>query len=509
MSELLETVDIEGLQRKFRIYNAISGQVEPFRPLHPPKVGMYVCGPTVYGDVHLGNIRTFLSFDVLQRFLNYMGYALRYVRNITDVGHLTEEIEDRGEDKVEQAARTQRLEPLELTQRYTRRFHKAMEDFAIRPPQIEPRATAHIAEQIQMIDHLLKSGYAYEIEGSVYFDLIAYQKTHNYGQLSGRKTEELYARTRKLEGQGLKRYALDFALWKRVAADRLMKWDSPWGKGVPGWHIECSAMSRKYLGKSFDIHGGGMDLKFPHHECELAQSKASSGEIPARYWLYVNMLTINGKKMSRSEGNVYTLSQLGEEGHPLFPKSCSPMVLRFFMLQTHYASPLDVSRQAIEAAQKGYIRLANGLRWIRNTSYTSDSGGEDKEQQAEVMAQCQGCVDAMCYDLNTAAALGFLSGLLRKINALRSGQLAFGSLGKACFDKMKRTYLEYTEEVLGLSEPSPSSSAQLLESLLALYKEAKRGQRYEIIDILRKQLRQEGIHLQDRANGEVEWSYAE
>ena len=501
----VHTID---LQSKFQVYNALSRRLELFRPIRRPQVGMYVCGPTVYNDVHAGNIRTFLSFDVLQRFLSYIGYEVRYVRNITDVGHLTEEAEDAGKDKIEQAAKRLELEPRSLAERYTRRFHEAMSAFGIQPPQLEPRATAHIPEQTAFIVRLLEVGYAYEVAGSVYFDLQAYKKRHPYGQLSGLKTEELYTQTRDLQGQAEKRHPLDFALWKSAGPERLMQWDSPWGKGVPGWHLECSAMSLKYLGSSFDIHGGGMDLKFPHHECELAQAIGAQGTSPARYWMYTNMLTVEGEKMSKSAGNTLTYSHLIDGSHSLLPDRYSPMVLRFFMLQTHYSSPLDLSAAAIKAAQKGYIRLMNGLRIIKNMPFVAEKEPEDKTQQAEVIAACKACDEAMCQDLNTALALGSLFALLKKINALHSKSLSFGALGETCFAQMQRTYVDYVEQVLGLVPPVLRGE-QMLKSILSAYKEAKLNQQHSIVDNIREQLRATGISLQDSATGEVGWSYAE
>ena len=492
------------LQPKFQIYNALSKRIEFFRPLRPPLVSLYVCGPTVYSEVHLGNIRTFLSFDILQRFLSHIGYEVLYVRNITDVGHLTEE----SEDKVEQAARRQQISPSVLTEYYIRHFHEAMAAFGIRAPQLEPRATAHVYEQIQLITRLLEAGYAYEVSGSVYFDLKAYEKNYSYGQLSGRRTEELYAQTRSLEGQTEKKHTLDFALWKRAAPDRLMQWDSPWGKGVPGWHLECSAMSLKYLGHTFDIHGGGVDLKFPHHECEIAQSVAAYGQSPAKYWMYTNMLTVEGEKMSKSAGNILTYKNLTEAEHELLRLPYAPMVLRFLMLQTHYSSPLDYSSEAIEAAHRGYLRLMNGLRLLHDMQFIEDGKQEDKAQQAEITANCKACDTAMCQNLNTASTLAALFSLLKKINALHSRQLSFSSIGKAYFEQLKCTYVNYVEEILYLKPPTPPEQ-QLLKGILSIYQSAKRNQQYTLVDDIRKQLRRAGISVQDTAKGEVAWSYAE
>ena len=328
------------------------------------------------------------------------------------------------------------------------------------------------------------------------------------GELSGRKTEELHTQTRDLQGQAEKKHPLDFALWKRAASDRLMQWDSPWGKGVPGWHLECSAMSQKYLGRTFDIHGGGMDLKFPHHECEIAQSVAAYEQTPARYWMYTNMLTVRGEKMSKSVGNVLTYKSLTEGRHELFQLPCSPMVLRFLMLQTHYRSSLDFSSLAIESARRGYLRLMNGLRLLREMKFVEDKKPEDKAQQAEITASCEACDTAMCQDLNTATTLAALFSLLKKVNALQSGRITFGAVGKVCFDQLRRTYLNYVEEVLHLSPPTLPEQ-HLLKSMLSIYEEAKRNHQYVLVDTIRKQLREIGVSVQDTAKGKVEWSYTE
>ncbi len=499
------------LQEKFQLYNALGKKLTPFRPIQPPHVGLYVCGPTVYGDVHAGNIRTFLSFDILQRFLRYIGYEVRYVRNITDVGHLTGTDQHTGEDKVAQAAKRMHVDPYVLTEHYTRSFRSAMHAFGIQPPQLEPRATAHIDEQLQLIARLFKAGYAHEVDGSVYFDLQAYQKKHPYGQLSGRDTENLYTQTRTLKGQQAKRHPHDFALWKRVEKEHLMQWHSPWGMGAPGWHLECSAMSEKYLGRFFDIHGGGMDLKFPHHECELAQAIGAYGNLPAAYWVYANMLTVDGQKMSKSADNVLTFNHLTQGTHPRLPKPYSPMVLRFFMLQTHYGSVLNFSADAVAAAEKGYIRLMNGLQLIKELHYPEEYENSpiDEAQQATVLTACNACADAMCQDLNTSATLAALFSLLKSIHALKSKQLAFGALGKSSFHRLQRTYIDYVEHVLGLEPPPGPSGVHLLKSLITLYKEAKCAKQYDVVDSIRVQLRAAGITLQDLATGEVQWSYAE
>ncbi|MDP4679186.1 MAG: cysteine--tRNA ligase, partial [Cyclobacteriaceae bacterium] len=344
-----------------RVQNSLTGKKELFNPINAPYVGMYVCGPTVYSEVHLGNVRTFMSFDIIYRYLMFIGYKVRYVRNITDVGHLVDD-SDTGEDKIGKKAKLENLEPMEIVQRYTDDFHKVMYQFNALPPSIEPSATGHIIEQIEMVQKLLDNGLAYESNGSVYFDVYEYQKKNHYGKLSGRIIEELISNTRKLDGQDEKSNSTDFALWKNASDNHIMKWSSPWGMGFPGWHLECTAMSTKYLGKTFDIHGGGMDLKFPHHECELAQSIGTHGEEPVKYWIHTNMLTINGQKMSKSLGNSFLPRELFKGDHDLLDRPYSPMTVRFFMLQSHYASTLDFSNYALLAAQKGYKKLMNGLR---------------------------------------------------------------------------------------------------------------------------------------------------
>jgi cysteinyl-tRNA synthetase len=341
------------MQQILKVYNSLSSSKERFEPLNPPYVGMYVCGPTVYSDVHIGNLRSFLSFDIIYRYLEFLGYKVRYVRNITDVGHLENDA-DEGEDKIAKKAKLENLEPMEVVHKYTQGFHKVTSIFNLKPPSIEPSASGHIIEQIDLIQKILDAGLAYEINGSVYFDVMKYHEKTHYGILSGRVLEDLLAGTRELDGQDEKRSPLDFALWKKAAATHIMRWPSPWGDGFPGWHLECSSMSTKYLGKEFDIHGGGMDLKFPHHECEIAQCVAGYGVSPAKYWMHANMLTVNGQKMSKSLGNSFLPHQLFNGSHELLDKAYSPMTVRFFMLQTHYRSTLDLSNDALTAAAKGY-----------------------------------------------------------------------------------------------------------------------------------------------------------
>ncbi len=351
------------MQNNLHIFNSLSKKKERFKPLHPPFAGMYVCGPTVYSDSHLGHARPAITFDILYRYLMHLGYKVRYVRNITDVGHLENDA-DEGDDKILKKARLEHLEPMEIVQKYMDSYHRNMDHLNVLNPSIEPRASGHIIEQQQLIKELLEKGYAYEVNGSVYFDVLKYNEKYEYGKLSGRVLEELQSNTRALEGQDEKRNSYDFALWKKAAPEHIMRWPSPWGDGYPGWHLECSAMSYKYLGEVFDIHGGGMDLLFPHHECEIAQSTGARGKEPVRYWMHNNMITINGQKMARSLGNFILLDQLFSGKHPLLQQAYSPMTVRFFMLQAHYRSPVDFSNEALQAAEKGFQKLMKAIETV-------------------------------------------------------------------------------------------------------------------------------------------------
>jgi cysteinyl-tRNA synthetase len=402
--------------QSLKIYNTLTREKELFQPINAPHVGMYVCGPTVYNYVHLGNVRTFTTFDTLYRYLTHIGYKVRYVRNITDVGHLVGD-GDEGEDKIGKMAKLEKLEPMEIVQRYTNDFHNVLTQFNLLPPSIEPSATGHIVEQIETTKTLIEKGLAYESNGSVYFDIAKYNaQGGEYGKLSGRVIEDLLVETRDLDGVGEKRNPLDFALWKKAAPEHIMRWPSPWGDGFPGWHLECTCMSTKYLGDTFDIHGGGMDLKFPHHECEIAQAKGSTGVDPVRYWMHSNMLTVNGQKMSKSLGNSFLPSELFAGSHPLLDQAYSPMTVRFFMLQSQYRSTLDFSNDALKAAQKGYKRLMNGLRIIKTLSYQADESITlDEKQITEVKKGIQGCYDGLNDDLNTAVAIAGLFNLLKKL----------------------------------------------------------------------------------------------
>lgn len=496
------------MQQILKVYNSLSSSKERFEPLNPPYVGMYVCGPTVYSDVHIGNLRSFLSFDIIYRYLEFLGYKVRYVRNITDVGHLENDA-DEGEDKIAKKAKLENLEPMEVVHKYTQGFHKVTSIFNLKPPSIEPSASGHIIEQIDLIKKILDAGLAYEINGSVYFDVMKYHEKTHYGILSGRVLEDLLAGTRELDGQDEKRSPLDFALWKKAAATHIMRWPSPWGDGFPGWHLECSSMSTKYLGKEFDIHGGGMDLKFPHHECEIAQCVAGYGVSPAKYWMHANMLTVNGQKMSKSLGNSFLPHQLFNGSHELLDKAYSPMTVRFFMLQTHYRSTLDLSNDALTAAAKGYKKLANGLRVVKQLHHPGN-GQEDVAGQVnqQVNQLCDNCYHALNDDFNTAKAIAHLFNILKKVNSIHNGNLDIKELSVDTFERMKATFLGFVEDVLGLQEERPSDLDPLLELVLDTYRQAKSDKNYDQVDAIRGQLKKQGIVLKDMKTG-VDWAYEE
>ncbi len=490
-----------------KIYNSITKEKEVFEPINGPYVGMYVCGPTVYSNVHLGNVRTFMSFDVIYRYLKHLDFKVRYVRNITDVGHLLGD-EDEGEDKISKRAKLENLEPMEIVQKYTNDFHNVMTMFNILPPDIEPSATGHIIEQIEMTKSLLEHGYAYEVNGSVYFDVEAYNKDNNYGKLSGRKVDELISNTRELDGQDEKRNPADFALWKKATKGHLMRWPSPWGDGFPGWHLECSVMSTKYLGQTFDIHGGGMDLKFPHHECEIAQNKGSHGHDGAKYWMHTNMLTVNGQKMSKSLGNSFLPSELISGDHELLDKPYSPMTVRFFMLQSHYASTLDFSNDALTAAQKGYTKLANGLKLLHQLKYEDDGAERNEKTIKQIEQISQNCYFAMNDDFNTALTIGHLFNLLKKINSIHTGNLKYSEIGEEVYEKMISTFKTFTIDILGLEEEERLNPKSLVDVLAILYKEAKIAKDYGKVDEIRAKMKDLGIVFKDMKE-KVDWAYEE
>ncbi|MFN8341444.1 MAG: cysteine--tRNA ligase [Cyclobacteriaceae bacterium] len=493
-------------QYPLQITNSLSGLKENFVPQTPGFVGMYVCGPTVYNKVHLGNARTFLTFDIVARYLRHLGYKVRYVRNITDVGHL-ESDGDAGEDKIARRARLEQLEPMEIVKQYTEDFHGVMRQFNILPPSIEPTATGHIVEQIHIVQQLVDSGYAYVVNGSVYFDVRKYNASHHYGILSGRVIEELMESGRDLDSQEEKRDRIDFALWKKASPSHIMRWPSPWGEGFPGWHIECTVMSTKYLGETFDIHGGGMDLKFPHHECEIAQATAAHGSAPVRYWIHSNMLTVNGQKMSKSLGNSFLPSELFSGQHPLLKRGYSPMTVRFFMLQSHYSSTLDFSNDALDAAEKGYKKIAQALSTLQSlTPGTFSATGSADESLLKLSAACY---ESMSDDFNTAKTLAVLFEMASRINDLKSGALAWQHLSAPAFARFRETYVAIMQDVLGLPTEQAGNS-QLLDGtvqlLIELRKKARTDRNYAQSDKIRDDLKKIGIQLKDGKDGAMEYS---
>jgi cysteinyl-tRNA synthetase len=494
-------------QYKLSFTNSLSGKKEVFESIHPGNVGIYVCGPTVYNYVHLGNVRTFLNFDVITRYLRYLGYKVRYVRNITDVGHL-ESDGDEGEDKIAKKARIEKLEPMEIVKHYTDDFHNVLNQFNILSPSIEPSATGHIVEQIEITRKLLEAGLAYEVNGSVYFDVLAYNKEHNYGILSGRVLEELMDSGRKLDSQDEKRNKVDFALWKKASPTHIMRWPSPWGEGFPGWHIECTVMSTKYLGETFDIHGGGMDLKFPHHECEIAQAVGANGKSPVRYWIHSNMLTVNGQKMSKSLGNSFLPRQLFTGDHPLLHKGYSPMTVRFFMLQSHYSSTLDFSNEALQAAEKGFKKLINALSIVRKLEYNGKGTG-DNEVNESLKSFCHNLHKEMSDDFNTAKTLAVLFEMSSRINDFKSGNLSFNRVSAEVFDEFKKTFIAFMEDVLGLQEEVEQNNSVLhnvVQVLIELRKKARQDRNFALSDKIRDDLKKVGIQLKDGKEGEIEFS---
>lgn len=487
--------------------NSLTGKKEPFKPLHAGQIGMYVCGPTVYNNVHLGNARTFMTFDVIARYFRFLGFKVRYVRNITDVGHLEGDVDD-GEDKIAKKARLERLEPMEIVKQYTEDFHGVMRQFNILPPSIEPSATGHILEQIEITKKLIDKGFAYEVNGSVYFDVKKYNTQFPYGELSGRKIEELMESGRDLDSQDEKREKIDFALWKKASPTHIMRWPSPWGEGFPGWHIECTVMSTKYLGETFDIHGGGMDLKFPHHECEIAQAKGANGKEPVRYWIHSNMLTVNGQKMSKSLGNSFLPKELFSGNHRLLDKGYSPSAVRFFMLQSHYSSTLDFSNEALQAAEKGYKKLSNALKIVKGMTPdpSPKPNAELEEQLKKLRAEC---FQQMSDDFNTAKTLAVLFEMASRINDFKSGNVSLANVGGEVFEQFKSAYVGFMEAVLGLQEESTQND-QLLNNvinvLVDLRKKARIDRNYALSDRIRDDLKNAGVQLKDGKDGEITFS---
>ncbi|WP_205501528.1 cysteine--tRNA ligase [Rufibacter psychrotolerans] len=491
------------------LYNTLTRTKEQFVPLHSPFVGLYVCGPTVYGDAHLGHARPYITFDVMRRYLQYLGYNVRYVRNITDVGHLQNDA-DSGEDKIQKLAKAAQLEPMEVVEKYTNSFHQDMARLNVLPPDIEPRASGHIIEQIEMIKEILENGLAYESNGSIYFDVPAYNQQHNYGKLSGRVIEDLLSNTRdNLEGQEEKRSPLDFALWKKASPTHIMRWPSPWSEGFPGWHLECSAMSRKYLGKQFDIHGGGLDLMFPHHECEIAQSQASHNHTDAaRFWVHNNLITINGKKMGKSLGNFITLGEFFTGTHEALQQAYSPMTVRFFILQAHYRSTLDFSNEGLQAARKGYLKVMNGLRILDQLNYPAGTDAVDAKAEEEIKKLTAELFVPLNDDLNTAKSIAALFNLLKKINSMHTGGFKLETISEETFEQMRTQYRALVLDVLGLKVEQTADAQELLNVVLGFYKEAKETKDYARVDVIRAQLKGQGIVIKDMKTG-IDWAYEE
>lgn len=502
------------IQQDLYVYNSLTRQRERFSAIEPPHVGMYVCGPTVYGDPHLGHARTALAFDVVFRHLQALGYTVRYVRNITDVGHLEDEAAETGEDKVAKRARLERIEPMEVVQRYTLSYHEGIRRLNCLPPSIEPTASGHIIEQIQVIERIFDAGLAYEQDGSVYFDLQTYAKEKEYGKLSGKVLDDLLSNTRGTVGSSDKRSSLDFALWKRAEPGHIMRWPSPWGEGFPGWHLECTTMSTKYLGKTFDIHGGGLDLQFPHHEAEIAQNHGAFGTDPARYWLHSNMLTVGGQKMAKSLGNFITLEQMYTGEHPELAQAYHPMVLRFFMLQSHYRSTLDFSNEALQAAEKGYVRLMAAVE--RAQAITRESSdrtiptppelGElgSEPLGAEVGAIVTRCWESMNDDFHTPRTIAALFDLAR---IMQSDE--FATTSDHLRQVAARGMSGFANQILGLQPRDEASGERSLDGvmnlLLQLRKEARDRKDYATSDTIRDELSRQGIRLEDRKDGTTTW----
>ena len=497
-----------------KIYNTLTRDKSEFKPITADHVGMYVCGPTVYSDVHLGNCRTFISFDIIYRYLTYLGYKVRYVRNITDAGHL-EGVRDEGDDKFSKIARLEQVEPMEIVQKYTLGFHHVMQLFNNLPPSIEPRATGHIAEQIEMTKQIIANGYGYEVEGTIYFDVEKYNKEEPYGILTNRKLEDLLEGTRELSGQEEKRGRLDFALWIKAKPEHLMQWPSPWGMGFPGWHIECSAMSEKYLGKKFDLHGGGMDLAATHHTNEIAQSEACYHVSPANYWMHTNMLTVNGVRMSKSAGNGFLPEELFTGDHPVLDKAYSPMTARFFMLQTHYRSTLDFSNEALQASEKGLRRLWDAydvLKKMINHDGIVVSGegqvGSDPELDAKVLKLLAAFDESMNDDFNTAKVLAGMFEIVPVINSIKDGLISTDALASSTLLLMQEKFKAYIEEIFGLKDELNLNDGKLtgvMELLIEIRKEAKLKKDFATSDKIRNQLGSIGINLKDEKGGEMSW----
>ncbi|MGC1516319.1 MAG: cysteine--tRNA ligase [Maribacter sp.] len=482
-------------QQEIKVYNSLTGKKEIFKPINPGHIGMYVCGPTVYSNVHLGNCRTFMSFDMIFRYFKHLGYKVRYVRNITDAGHLVDDAED-GEDKIAKKARLEQLEPMEVVQRYTIDFHNILEKFNFLPPSIEPTATGHIIEQIEIIKNILQKGFAYESKGSVYFDVAKFNQEHEYGKLSGRKLEDMIANTRDLAAQDDKRNPQDFALWKNAEPQHIMRWPSPWGDGFPGWHLECTAMSTKYLGETFDIHGGGMDLKFPHHECEIAQAEASNGISPVHYWLHTNMLTLNGKKMAKSTGNSILPGEMFSGENEILSKPFSPSMVRFFMMQAHYTSILDISNEALLASEKGFRKLMEAIASVKNLPTGTSTDFDIEGWKAS-------CYAAMNDDFNTPILIATLFDAVKHINLIKEGSESITETEQLA---LETTLNHFVFDVLGLEQQNSADADSeklggVVELLIDLRTTARDNKDFATSDRIRDQLLALGIQLKDGKEG--------
>ena len=487
-----------------KLQNSLSGKKEDFEPLTKGRVGMYVCGPTVYQEVHLGNLRTFLTFDLIYRYLLYLGYKVRYVRNITDVGHLVAD-QDEGEDKIAKEARLNQLEPMEVAQKYTNLFHRVMDMFNLHPPSIEPLASGHIIEQIQMIEKIMEKGFAYEAEGSVYFDVEKYNKDHDYGILSGRKIEDLISQTRELEGQEEKRNPLDFALWKKADPSHIMRWPSPWSDGFPGWHLECSVMGTKYLGQEFDIHGGGMDLKFPHHECEIAQCTGAEGKPAVKYWVHGNMLTVEGQKMSKSLGNGFTPLELISGDHPMLKRAFSTMTIRFFMLQAHYSSTLDFSNEALEAAEKGFKRLMRAMKALEGLKASKE---ESQESREFIQSKLDAIRTHLSDNFNSPLALAELFEISNRVNDWAVKGQGEAPLDSKSLASLKSELVSIVNDVLGLEEEDDSNNevlSRVLDLLIEIRNNSKLSKDFATADKIRDDLNSIGVKLKDMPGGKTSY----
>ena len=491
-----------------KIYNSYSRQKETFTSITPGHVGMYVCGPTVSGESHLGHARPYVTFDFIYRYLSFKGYKVRYVRNITDAGHFEEEGK-LAEDKVTAKALLEKLEPMELVQKYTNLFHWAMLELNCLEPSIEPTATGHIVEQLNMIEKIIAAGYAYEVNGSVYFDVKKYAATHDYGKLSGRIIDDLLETTRELDGQEEKRDKADFALWKSAAPEHIMRWKSPWGEGYPGWHIECSAMATKYLGAEFDIHGGGMDLQFPHHESEIAQSTICNHHNPAKYWVHNNMITVNGRKMGKSYNNQIKLTEMFAGTHPLLTQAFDPMTIRFFILQSHYRSPIDFSSEALQASEKAFKRLWEAYEKLKKFTVTLGQQATDLALEENTVAMLQALPTFMDDDFSTAKVLANLFELAPVINSIKDGHIASDAISSNTLQMLKDSFSTYLEDIMGLKNASSQGGSALdgvMQLLIDIRKEAKEKKDYSTSDKIRKQLLAQGIILKDEKDGNMSWN---